>query len=119
MALLDELALLAGIANGVFYLGLFLAFAWDLATGGFRARLQAFLGISQLRRDHQNTQAFLVGLGRGYNDLKETVSEEHDIPPEERPERMDVIQYRRRLAGEDAVLGEDFYRSGSTPSRDD
>lgn len=71
--------------------------------------IQTVLG--QLREDHKTTQTIMIAQAESFNDLSKTVCEEHNIPPDRRPARMDVNQMRTELSKRE-TLPDDFTRGG-------
>lgn len=69
--------------------------------------------IDQLLADHETSRQLQLQQAEAFNDLTETVCEEHDIPPEERPTGMSTTQIRRQLLDQDHP---DFKRDSPSSS---
>lgn len=65
--------------------------------------------VDQLLADHLLSQRLQQQQAEAFNELKETVCEEHDIPEGERPDGMDTKKIREELLGDDEP---DFTRGG-------
>lgn len=120
---LNALTTVATIVSGAVSLTVLVSIIVDAFTRGWiRGHVQSYVGISDLRKDHQMTQIFLLDIGDRHNKLKQTVCEEHDIPEDERPsniavDRYDLLQNRR----EDGPKRGDFVREdgGWVPGKSD
>lgn len=98
MAVVEVLSRAGTIASGLVAVGTLLGILADWVTNGWvRQMVQHWLGISELRQDHHDTQTFLVDLGEAHNDLSETVCKQHDIPEDEKPDEVDAEYYQRRM----------------------
>lgn len=113
MSVLSLLTQTATIVSGVVSAFVLVGIAVDAVTSGWvRARVQGWLGIRALRKDHHATQTFLCDIGDAYNGLADSVTgtggiEEDDL------DQVDVGQYRRELDDDAAVERGDFLRGGN------
>lgn len=72
--------------------------------------------IDKLLIDHRLSQHAHLQQAQAFNELKETVCEEHDIPEGGRPPDMDTDAMERELMDRDEP---DFYRNASPASDDE
>lgn len=111
MGPLEVAALLARVATGVVSLGVVLGFLVDVVTKGWvQTYAQRWLGVRQLQDDIDTSHVLLVDIGDGYNALAEIVCYEHDIPPAERPKRIDVNTFERVIDEDRDIEKGDFLR---------
>lgn len=103
----------ATVASGVVSFIVIISVVIDALTRGWiRGLARSWLGINEIRESLHTNQIFLLDMGRSYNDLKEQVCDEHDIPEGDRPDHVDVEKYNYYVEGEDGVTEGDFLRGG-------
>lgn len=114
VALVDWLVTGGTVASGMVSFLLLVGVVADAVTKGWvRGMARSWLGIDGLREDHHKTQVFILDLGSAYNDLMKTVCQEHDIPPEERPDYIKTNNYEWLMSDEGELDQGDFRRGGS------
>lgn len=80
-------------------------------VNGLERRLESVDGkAGQILDDVEKMQDLQYQQAQSYNDLKETVCEELDIPPDERPDSLDTLKIRREVLDDDRT---DFTRGAS------
>lgn len=93
MSLAGLLTSAATIISGIVSFIVIISFVVDAVTRGWvRSRARSWVGIDDLRQDHQATQVFLADLGTSYNHLSESVCEDADVHD---PPKVDVEKYDR------------------------
>lgn len=113
MSAADLLVAGATVVSGALSLSVIVGAVIDVITSGWiRSHWRKWNGYDGLHRDHQITQAFINDLGRGFNELSETVCNEHDISERDRPDRIDVERYERLIDPDRDVSPGDFLRGG-------
>lgn len=109
MPLVDWVVLAGTVASGLVSVGVIVGSIVDWVTNGWvRGLVQRWMGITQLRQDHRSTQAFIIDVGDGVNELAEVVCNEHDIPEDDRPARVATNRYEWLLDDEEDLSRGDF-----------